>query len=126
MHVASVFSKWFQVFHTFVASVSFDVCNGFQVFLGVFASVSDACFKCFICLLCMLQLLHPDVSKVDRGMHMGCAWEAAGSAGDVRGGARTSKSGMSLLPANPTRWGARSLTERVSSDASAPHRTSEH
>jgi hypothetical protein len=26
------------------------VCNGFQVFLCVFAWVSDACFKCFICL----------------------------------------------------------------------------
>jgi len=24
--------------------------NGFQVFLGVFTSVSDSCFKCFICL----------------------------------------------------------------------------
>ena len=27
------------------------VCNGFKCFFsGVFASVSDACFKCFICL----------------------------------------------------------------------------
>jgi hypothetical protein len=26
------------------------VCNGFQVFLGVFVSISEVCFKCFICL----------------------------------------------------------------------------
>jgi hypothetical protein len=33
----------------------------------------------------MLQLLHFDISKVDRMLRMGCAWEAAGSANDVRG-----------------------------------------
>jgi hypothetical protein len=33
----------------FYLDVAF-VCNGFQVFLGVFASVLEACFKCFICL----------------------------------------------------------------------------
>jgi hypothetical protein len=32
-------------------------CNGFQVFSGVFTSVSDACFKCFI-------YLHTYVSNV--------------------------------------------------------------
>jgi hypothetical protein len=35
-----------QVFYVDVAYV----CNDFQVFLGVFASVLDACFECFICL----------------------------------------------------------------------------
>ena len=34
----------------------------------------------------MLQLLHLDVLKVDRVLHMGCAWKAAGSADDVRDG----------------------------------------
>jgi hypothetical protein len=43
------------------------VCNGFQLF---FASVSDKYFECFICLFWMLQVLHWDVSKVDRVLHM--------------------------------------------------------
>ena len=34
----------------------------------------------------MLQLLHLDVLKVDRVLHMGCVWKAVGSADDVRGG----------------------------------------
>jgi hypothetical protein len=40
------------MFHTYVASVMdvAYVCNGFQVFLGVFANISNSCFKCFICL----------------------------------------------------------------------------
>jgi hypothetical protein len=47
--------KILHMFHTYVASVFIWIlhmfCNVFfQVFLGVFASVSDACFKCFICL----------------------------------------------------------------------------
>ena len=33
----------------------------------------------------MLQLLHLDVSKIDRVLHMGCAWEATDGADDVRG-----------------------------------------
>ena len=36
-----------QVFHLDVAYV----CNGFQLFSDIFASVSDACLKCFNCLL---------------------------------------------------------------------------
>jgi hypothetical protein len=34
----------------------------------------------------MLQLLHLDVSKIDRVLHMGCAWKAVGGVDDVRGG----------------------------------------
>jgi hypothetical protein len=34
----------------------------------------------------MLQLLHLDILKVDRLLHMGCACEAAGGADDVLGG----------------------------------------
>jgi hypothetical protein len=57
-------------------------------FSGVFTSILDACFKFFICLFfCLLQLLRLDVLKVDRVLHMGCAWEAAGSTDDIRGGA---------------------------------------
>jgi hypothetical protein len=43
-----------HMFHTYVASVLSRRCiyfaMSFQVFSGVFVSVSDACFKCFICL----------------------------------------------------------------------------
>jgi hypothetical protein len=45
-------------------------CNGFKCFSGVFASVSDAYFKCYIVLRRMLQLLHLDVSKLDRLLHL--------------------------------------------------------
>ena len=34
----------------------------------------------------MLQLLHLDVSKVDRVLHTRCAWKAVGGADDVRDG----------------------------------------
>jgi len=37
------FAHMLQVFYQDVAYVR----NGFQVFLGVFASVLDSCFKCF-------------------------------------------------------------------------------
>jgi hypothetical protein len=74
------FIRLLQVFHLDVAYV----CNGFEVFSSrVFASVSDACFKYFIDFVCCLHL---DVSKVDQTLHMGCVWEAAGDASDVRGG----------------------------------------
>jgi hypothetical protein len=48
----------------------------FKCFKGVFASVLSIFF-------CMLQLLHMDVTKVDRVLHMGFAWEAAGGAGPL-------------------------------------------
>jgi hypothetical protein len=32
-----------------------------------------------------LQVLHLDVSKVNRMLHMGCAWEVAGGAGPLLG-----------------------------------------
>jgi hypothetical protein len=34
----------------------------------------------------MLQVLYLDVSKVDRMLHMGCAWEAKGGASSPRAG----------------------------------------
>jgi hypothetical protein len=44
-------------------------------FSGVFASVLDACFKCFICIL-LLQILHLNVSKVNRSVAHGMQWKA--------------------------------------------------
>jgi hypothetical protein len=38
-----------HVLQVFYLDVAYVFCNGFLVFLGVLASVSDACFKCFIC-----------------------------------------------------------------------------
>jgi hypothetical protein len=40
-------------------------CNGFQMFSGVFASVSDACFKCFIYLLLYIANVASECSKID-------------------------------------------------------------
>jgi hypothetical protein len=71
-HVASVFFKWFQMFCEYFIWMLRMFAMIFKCLSGVFASVSDTCFKCFICLLCMLQLLHLDVSKVDRVAHEMC------------------------------------------------------
>jgi hypothetical protein len=54
-----------QVFHLNIAKVDLDVayvCNDFQVFLGVFASVSDVRRKSFRPML--------NVAKVDLMLHM--------------------------------------------------------
>jgi hypothetical protein len=51
----------------------------FKCFSGVFVDVSSVFF-------CMLQWLYLNVLKVDRMLHMGCVWEAADDADDVRGG----------------------------------------
>jgi hypothetical protein len=45
LDVAYVFTHMMQVFYMDVVYIY----NHFMCFLGVFASVSDACFKCFIC-----------------------------------------------------------------------------
>jgi hypothetical protein len=50
-------------------------------------------FKCFQTLIssvlsvffCILQLLHLDILKVDRVLHIRCAREAASDAGNIRG-----------------------------------------
>ena len=74
------------------------VCN---VFLGV----SDACFKCFICLFCMLQVLHLNVLKVNRVLHMRCAWEAGGGAGGV--GSRVGVGDVGVVERRPGDAGLR-------------------
>ena len=42
--------------------------NGFQVFLGVFESVPDSCFKCFICLQTYVASVAYECFKVDRSV----------------------------------------------------------
>jgi len=42
----------------------------FTMISSVFASVPDARFKCFICFSRMLQLLHLNISKLDRVLHL--------------------------------------------------------
>jgi hypothetical protein len=69
---SKIFQAFSQVFHAFVPSVSF-------VFF------------------CMLQLLHLEISKVDRLLHMGCAWKVTDGAGDIRGGVGDVRSGMGPL-----------------------------
>ena len=44
------------------------ICNGFQVFSGVFASVSDSCFNVSSISRRMLQVLHQNISNVDRSV----------------------------------------------------------
>jgi hypothetical protein len=88
-YVSSVFRCFVRMF----ASVSSDFIRMLHMFamvfkciLGVFVSVSDACFKCFICLFLMLQLLHLNISKVDQVLHMGYMQKAAGGAHNIWGG----------------------------------------
>jgi hypothetical protein len=99
-YVLSVFRRFICIF----ASVSSECWICLQWFSNVFQTFSqpfsDACF-------CMLQLLYLDVLKVDQILHIGCAWEAANSLGDVLGGASDIWSGAGPLVvyslASPTR-----------------------
>jgi hypothetical protein len=56
-----MFSPMMQVFYLDAAYVY----DGFKCFSGVFASVSDACFKCFICFQTYIKICCMDVSKLD-------------------------------------------------------------
>ena len=90
MYVASLCFECFQVFQHMFASVSSGYCICLQWFLIVFQSFSQV-FQMLVSsvssvFFCMLQLLHLYVLKVDRMLHMGCAWEAAGGASDVPDG----------------------------------------
>jgi hypothetical protein len=75
MYVESVFISIFYMFYTYVASVLSGFCIYLQWFSSVFqvsfASVSEAYFKLFhLSFRRMLQVLHLDISKVDRVLHM--------------------------------------------------------
>ena len=58
------------------------VCNGFQLFLQVFQMHISSVSSVF----CLLQVLYLNVSKVDRVLHMGYAWEAGEGASGPRVG----------------------------------------
>jgi hypothetical protein len=62
------FTHMMQVFYLDVAHV----CNGFQVFSGVFATIQMHVFKCFICLLLYVANLYLNISKIDQMLHMEC------------------------------------------------------
>ena len=71
--VFHVFQTYVAIVYLYVAKVNLDVacvCNGFQVFSGVFTTVSDVCCKCFNCFERMLQVFHVDIAKVDLVLHM--------------------------------------------------------
>ena len=51
-------------------------CNGFQVFLQVFHTHVPNVSSIF---RRILQVLHLDISKLDRVLHMGCVWKAGGA-----------------------------------------------
>ena len=46
---------------------------------------------------CMLQLLHLDVSKIDRMLYMEYVWEAAGGADNILGGVGDVRNGVGPL-----------------------------
>ena len=79
MHVASICFKRFQVFHTYVCKRLIWMLHMFAMvfkcFSGVFASVSDACFKYFICLLLYVATVKSRYfksrSRVGHRMRMG-------------------------------------------------------
>ena len=107
MHVASVCYKCFmcfihmlQVFHPDVAYVH----NGFQVFLNVFASVSDALFQvCFICLLLYVVTVSSGWYKSRSNC---CTWDVRGKRLAARATSRAVRTTFRI--ARACFWGARS------------------
>jgi hypothetical protein len=73
--------------HTYVASILSECCVCLQWFSSVFqVFLPDASIKCSIFLsFLMLQVLHSNVLKVYRVVHVGCAWEAGGGASGPHG-----------------------------------------
>jgi hypothetical protein len=63
------FTHMLQVFYL---DVTF-VCNSFKVFLSVFASASDVCFKYFICILLYVVSI---TSECFKSIPRSCAWDA--------------------------------------------------
>jgi hypothetical protein len=86
-YVSSVFGCFIRMF----ASVSSECCICLQWFSYIFQAFSQV-FQTFVSsvsfiFFCILQLLHIDVSKIDRVLHMRCAWKVAGNADNIWGGA---------------------------------------
>jgi hypothetical protein len=72
--VASVFIGMLHTFHShmlqmFYLDIAY-VCNGFQLFSCVFASVSETCFKYFICLQTYVASIASGCYKVDWVLHL--------------------------------------------------------
>jgi hypothetical protein len=77
-----------------------------MVFKGVFASVSDACFKCFICLLLYATTVASRCFNTKSGVaHRMCV--GSGQRRGRRPGGRGTTTGA--LPREPDALGARSL-----------------
>jgi hypothetical protein len=89
------------VFHIYVVYV----CDGFQMFLDVFVNVLDACLSVPF-FFCKWQLLHLNVSKIDRMMHIECAYKVASNVNDVSVGDVRDNTGPLLWRslANPMRY----------------------
>jgi hypothetical protein len=77
-------------------------------------------FEVFHLSFFMLQLLHLDVSKVDRVLNMKYVWEAAGGADNFRGGVSDvhghAGPTAGALDCEPNALGARSLFVQVASE----------
>jgi hypothetical protein len=91
LDVAYVFTYMLQVFYLNVVYVL----QWFQVFLGVFASVSYACFKCFIVFRRMLQI----VASVYFKTRSGIASPSSPSAISPRCQAREARASRDASPA---------------------------
>jgi CBS domain containing-hemolysin-like protein len=79
-YVASVFILMLHIFHTYVESVLSRCCVCLQWFSSVFSCFCKyfrRMFHVFHLFFYMLQVLHLDVSKVDRVLHVGCKGGAA-------------------------------------------------
>jgi uncharacterized protein YqgC (DUF456 family) len=113
------FRRILQVFYLDVVYVYIGFLMCLQVFQTHVSSVPSIFFY-------MLQVLHLDVSKVNGVLHMGCAWEAAGSAGVVRGGMGPLLGRSVASPMLLGRLLARCVGSFscMPSDASAPDQTS--
>jgi len=72
MYVANVFIWLLHMFHTYVASVFSGCCVCFTLifkrFSGVFASVSDVCFKYFICFQTYIAIVASEYFKTRSGV----------------------------------------------------------
>jgi len=98
LHFVNICFKCFQVLHTYVCKCFIWMLHMFamvfKIFLGIFASVSNACFKCFICLLLYAATdtsgCFKNRSSVAYEMRVGSGGGArdphapSGSAGDIR------------------------------------------
>ena len=83
IYVSNIFRCFILCLQVFHLDVTY-IFNGFQTFFRRFRKYFIRLFQVFhLSFFCMLQLLYLYISKVDRVLHMGCAWEAAGGVGPL-------------------------------------------